>query len=103
MKAVAIITGAGSGIGRALAQELDACGYAVIGIGRRRDQLEATGATCSNFTTLVSDVGDPSARQALATELQGQRLALLIHNAGRLDPVADLRASATTIGGRPWR
>ncbi|MDD9729399.1 SDR family NAD(P)-dependent oxidoreductase [Mameliella sp. AT18] len=80
----AIVTGAGSGLGRALARQLCDTGFTVIGTGRRAAALEETGATCAGrFTALPMDVSDFSAvRQGIAevTARHGA-LALLINNA----------------------
>ncbi|KHQ53419.1 SDR family oxidoreductase [Mameliella alba] len=80
----AIVTGAGSGLGRALARQLCDMGFTVVGTGRRAEALEETGATCAGqFKALPMDVSDFSAvRQGFAevTARHGA-LALLINNA----------------------
>ncbi|OYX08811.1 MAG: 3-oxoacyl-ACP reductase [Rhizobiales bacterium 32-66-8] len=83
---VAIVTGAGSGVGRAVAHALAAAGYAVALAGRRQDALEATAAAAPGGTFLVvpTDVTDESSVRALfaaVTEAYG-RLDLLFNNAG---------------------
>jgi NAD(P)-dependent dehydrogenase (short-subunit alcohol dehydrogenase family) len=87
---VAVVTGAGSGIGRAAARELDAAGYAVIGMGRNRDSLEATSADCKDFTPMPADLADPNERARVASEVAHRSIGVVIHNAGRLEPVGDL-------------
>jgi NAD(P)-dependent dehydrogenase (short-subunit alcohol dehydrogenase family) len=85
---VAIVTGAGSGIGRAVALALMQDGYAVALAGRRKEALEATAAQGkgAGATSLVvpTDVGDPAAVKALfaATKEAFGRLDLLFNNAG---------------------
>jgi len=86
---VAVVTGAGSGIGRATAVALAREGYAVVLAGRRREPLEesALEATRSGAQALVvpTDVTDPSAVRALFARTRETfgRLDLLFNNAGR--------------------
>jgi NAD(P)-dependent dehydrogenase (short-subunit alcohol dehydrogenase family) len=85
---VAIVTGAGSGIGRAVALELSRGGYAVALAGRRAEQLEATAAAArpNGTPTLAvpTDITDPASVAALfaAVEQAFGRLDLLFNNAG---------------------
>jgi NAD(P)-dependent dehydrogenase (short-subunit alcohol dehydrogenase family) len=83
---VAIITGAGSGIGRAVALALAGEGYRVALAGRRRAELDATAALAPAGSCLVqpTDVADPRAVEALFTAVREQlgRLDLLFNNAG---------------------
>ena len=61
MEKVAIVTGAGSGIGRAVALGLQANGYSVVLAGRRRDALEQTAAEAGISPRLLvvpTDVSD---------------------------------------------
>jgi NAD(P)-dependent dehydrogenase (short-subunit alcohol dehydrogenase family) len=85
---VAIVTGAGSGVGKAAALALLREGYAVVFSGRRKEMLEtaATEARASEGRTLIvpTDVGDPASVRNLfarAKETFG-RLDLLFNNAG---------------------
>jgi NAD(P)-dependent dehydrogenase (short-subunit alcohol dehydrogenase family) len=85
---VAIVTGAGTGIGRAVAEALLQEGYSVVLAGRRREPLDATAraAAASQSRTLVvpTNVTDPSSVRSLfarAKEAFG-RLDLLFNNAG---------------------
>ena len=83
---VAIVTGAGSGIGRAVAVALSKEGYHVGLAGRRRAELEETAAQAASGSCLVrpTDVSDPRAVEALfvATREKFGRLDLLFNNAG---------------------
>jgi len=84
-KKVAIVTGAGSGIGRGAALALAADGYAVSLAGRRRDTLEETAELAGGPTLVVpTDVADPAAVRALfeATRDTFGRLDVLFNNAG---------------------
>jgi NAD(P)-dependent dehydrogenase (short-subunit alcohol dehydrogenase family) len=83
---IAIVTGAGSGVGRAAALALAADGWTVALAGRRKDQLEETAKLAGDATTLVvpTDVTDPASVQALFTTVRDRfgRLDLLFNNAG---------------------
>ena len=88
---VAIVTGAGSGIGRAVALALVENGYAVALAGRRKDKLEETAreAVAGSATLVVpTDVADASSVSALfqATKHAFGRLDLLFNNAGMAAP-----------------
>jgi NAD(P)-dependent dehydrogenase (short-subunit alcohol dehydrogenase family) len=85
---VAIVTGAGTGIGKHSALALLREGYAVVLAGRRQDLLEATaaeGKTTGSPTLVVpTDVGDPESIRALFAKTKDVfgRLDLLFNNAG---------------------
>jgi NAD(P)-dependent dehydrogenase (short-subunit alcohol dehydrogenase family) len=82
----AIVTGAGSGIGRAVALGLLGEGYAVALAGRRREPLEQTAANASSGQPLVvpTDVRDPESVRRLFDGVSKTfgRLDLLFNNAG---------------------
>ena len=85
MTKVALVTGAGSGIGRAAAQALSRAGFTLVLVGRRLQPLEETSASLTGHSIAVStDVGDPDSVAALFTTLKKQygRLDLLFNNAG---------------------
>jgi NAD(P)-dependent dehydrogenase (short-subunit alcohol dehydrogenase family) len=85
---IALVTGAGSGIGRACALALLGAGYAVVLAGRRREVLEATArdAAVPDARCLVvpTDITDAAAVRALFTRTRETfgRLDLLFNNAG---------------------
>jgi NAD(P)-dependent dehydrogenase (short-subunit alcohol dehydrogenase family) len=96
---IAIVTGAGSGIGKAVAAALAREGYSLVLAGRRKEPLEATALEMrhANSQTLVvsADVSDPaSVRELFAkTKEAFGRLDLLFNNAGtsgRAIPLEDL-------------
>ncbi|MDV4146121.1 SDR family NAD(P)-dependent oxidoreductase [Shimia sp. FJ5] len=83
---VALITGAGSGIGRALAHEAARTGFDLILVGRRRAPLEETAALlrAQGRTMLIpADITRAQDRERLV-EAVGARLDLLVNNAGSL-------------------
>ena len=65
---VAVVTGAASGIGRAVAEGLAAAGATVAGVDRDRDGLAGT-ATSTGGTSHVVDLADPAAILALRDEV----------------------------------
>jgi len=85
---IALVTGAGSGIGRAVSLTLKAAGYAVVLAGRRVEKLEETAAQAKSdggpMLVVPADVADPASVRALfarAREAFG-RLDMLFNNAG---------------------
>jgi NAD(P)-dependent dehydrogenase (short-subunit alcohol dehydrogenase family) len=93
---IALVTGAGSGIGRATALALLREGYAVVLAGRRREALERTVADAESAGTralaVPADVSNPASVQALfaATQAKFGRLDLLFNNAGTGAPAVAL-------------
>lgn len=91
---VAIVTGAGTGIGKHTALALLREGYSVALAGRRVEPLETTaseaGPAASRALVLPTDVGDPDAVRALfaSTKERFGRLDLLFNNAGIGSPRA---------------
>jgi len=82
---VALVTGAGSGIGRAAALGLLDAGWKVVLAGRRAEQLEATAAHAPDRALAVpTDISDEAQVDALfaATQAAHGRLDLLFNNAG---------------------
>ncbi|MFY9895258.1 MAG: SDR family oxidoreductase [Xanthobacteraceae bacterium] len=82
---IAIVTGAGSGVGKAAALALSRDGHAVVLAGRRADRLEAVAKEASGTTLVVpTDVKDPASIRALFAKTKETfgRLDLLFNNAG---------------------
>jgi len=93
---IALVTGAGSGIGRAVALGLLAKGYRVALAGRRADALAETaglsGAASGDVLIVPTDVGDEAAVDALFGQIGERfgRLDLLFNNAGTGAPPVPL-------------
>lgn len=89
---VAMVTGAGTGIGRAVALALHAAGYAVVLAGRRKAKLEETAAMAGSagpaLLAIATDVSQPDSVSALfaATRDRFGRLDVLFNNAGANAP-----------------
>ncbi|MGW3248767.1 SDR family NAD(P)-dependent oxidoreductase [Streptomyces sp. NPDC001070] len=81
---VAIVTGAGSGIGRATAIALAESGAQVLGVGRREEALKETARAHSRIAILPLDIcADGAAATAVATAVERWgRLDVLVNNAG---------------------
>jgi short-subunit dehydrogenase len=82
-----LVTGAGSGIGRALCVEAAQRGLAVALCGRRREALEATGALLgpgASHLIIPADITRPEQRRRIVDRIRKERGALdiLINNAG---------------------
>src|SRR5213596_3952511 len=90
---IAIVTGAGSGIGRASSVALSREGWSVVLAGRRKDALQETASQCKSRTLVVpTDVGDPASVKALFAKTKETfgRLDLLFNNAGTGAPAVPL-------------
>ena len=93
---VAIVTGAGSGVGRSAALALMRDGYSVTLAGRRAEPLEATAGHAEEFRERLlvapTDVGDPESVRALFSKTVEQfgRLDVLFNNAGSGTPPVNM-------------
>lgn len=102
-----LITGGGSGIGRALAEAFHALGNQVIIAGRRQSVLDETIAANPGMASVVFDIEDRQSIRALAAQLAETHpdLNVVINNAGIMRPenllaqpddLADAEATVTT-------
>ena len=90
---VALITGAGTGIGRASAIALSTAGFAIVLAGRRHDTLEETaGALVTDHLMAPTDVTDPAAVDALfgVAEQRFGRVDVVFNNAGTGAPAVPI-------------
>jgi NAD(P)-dependent dehydrogenase (short-subunit alcohol dehydrogenase family) len=93
---VAVVTGAGTGIGKAVALALLGAGYSVAFAGRRsqplQDAIKASGAGASRAIAVATDVADPASVRALFARTREAfgRLDLLFNNAGVGAPPVNL-------------
>jgi NAD(P)-dependent dehydrogenase (short-subunit alcohol dehydrogenase family) len=85
---VAVVTGAGSGLGRAIARRLAGAGFVVALAGRRIETLEETRGQAPESFAIPTDVSDPASVEALfdAAVSRAGRVDLLVNNAGTFGP-----------------
>jgi citronellol/citronellal dehydrogenase len=101
---VALVTGGGTGIGRAVALDLARCGADVVIAGRRREPLEKTAAEIeaigSRALAVATDIRDDGQVQSLVGQTLGRfgRIDTLVNNAG-----GQFSAPAEEISGKGWR
>ncbi|MER6957391.1 SDR family oxidoreductase [Streptomyces sp. NPDC000618] len=95
----ALITGAGNGLGRAIALELAAQGARVVLTGRDRRKLDAVGLEVGKDVRVATvDTAREESVTALAGELADEEISILVNNAGIAGPVASL----TDIAVADW-
>lgn len=94
MDKIAIVTGAGSGVGRACAMRLVKEGWRVALVGRREQPLKETAAQAGNDRCLVTacDIADPAAVMKLAADV--------LAHFGQVDAL--VHAAGTNIPKRSW-
>lgn len=99
MTRISLVTGAGSGVGRAAALALLGAGDTVYLIGRRLEPLQETVglATAGSAVSVTADVTDPASVDALFDRIKADhgRLDVLFNNAGAAAP-------ATNFGDLTW-
>lgn len=99
----ALVTGAGRGIGAAMAEALAAAGADIVLWGRSESSLGETQDTCSRLgrevSTVVGDLSDPEEASRTARQLGDQRpVDILVNNAGMIS-----RAPALEVAYSDWQ
>jgi NAD(P)-dependent dehydrogenase (short-subunit alcohol dehydrogenase family) len=95
----ALVTGAGNGLGRAIAHALRDAGARTILVGRDAEKLAAVAAELEPDTRAeVCDVADEASVAALAERVADEEISILVNNAGVAGPVAPL----VDIGVADW-
>lgn len=98
---IAVVTGAGSGIGRVISVAFAREGAHVVLVGRRLEKLEETAALCSGAGPLLvrADIGDEDEVNLLQRRVQAQfeRCDVLVNNAGIFKPAPGTLLHETPI------
>ena len=90
---IALVTGGGTGVGKAISKALVAAGWTVAICGRRQEVLEkAAGELGRGTVPIVADIGDSASVAALFDGIRQRfgRLDLLVNNAGSVAPAIPL-------------
>jgi len=98
---VAVVTGAGSGIGRVVSHALLGAGYRVALAGRRAEALHQTAGDAPGALVVPTDVSDPAAVETLFHRVRQEwgRVDLLFNNAGSFGP----RGSVDQVSAQDWQ
>jgi uncharacterized oxidoreductase len=99
------ITGGGSGIGRALAEELHKRGNKVIISGRRKSHLDSVVKADLGIETVELDIANSDSIKAVAKRLTAEHpdLNVLINNAGIMNRIRQQASSTTSCSCRRSR
>ena len=97
---VAVVTGASSGIGEAIAVDLAKQGATVVATARRKDRLDAVASTSANIHAVACDVADAASVKTMVEEVVARfgRIDILVNNAG-----IGLTGYATQITLEEWK
>ncbi len=89
MSKIAVITGAGSGVGRAVAKGLSEAGWSVVLVGRKKEALDETAASLKGpHLVAPADIGEPDQVKAVFAQTRDKfgRIDMLFNNAGMGTP-----------------
>lgn len=95
MQKLTLITGGGSGIGRALARKLASDGNQILIAGRREEKLKETAEGFAQINYIKADIAQTEGHKAICAALGANKLQYLVHNAailGQLEYLEDLSA-----------
>lgn len=96
-----VVTGGGSGIGRALAHALALRGKSVLIVGRRLSALKETASLSPLIAVCKADIASQEGRQEVLAQLQDiESVDALVHNAGVLEPVSPLASVDEAAWGK---
>src|SRR5262249_11284927 len=95
---VAILTGAGGGIGRATAVELSQLGYSTVLVGRTEKSLKQTRESVNDALVIIADVTNLADIDSIVKQARAKfgRMAALVNNAG-VAPVLDVEQTTPQI------
>ncbi len=105
MSQVVVVTGAGSGLGRAAAREFLSRGHRVVLAGRRPETLAEAADDRPDALTVPADVTDPASVRALFDETVRRfgRVDVLFNNAGTFGPSASIGEITDDGWQQTWR
>jgi len=98
MKKTAVITGAGTGVGAAIAIALTNEGWRVALLGRRREPIESVAAQCPSSLVIPCDVGDAAQVESMAKKVLAEfgEVEVLVNAAGTNVPQRALEVLSLT-------
>jgi NAD(P)-dependent dehydrogenase (short-subunit alcohol dehydrogenase family) len=100
----ALVTGGGSGIGRAIAVALDEAGWRVTIVGRSIERLERVRAERPGLLALACDVGDEAAvADAVAEAIDRNGVVAALVNGAGIAPAAPFEKTAPEMWEMTWR
>lgn len=102
---VVVVSGGGSGIGRAIAERFAADGDAVVIVGRRLDVLrQAADAITGSVTPFAADLTEPGSVEELAEEVRSRfgRVDVLVNNAGGNAVFGAPDGATDGVAGAAW-